>query len=154
MNKLLLLAFVFSTSLIKAQEAVPVKNNNTIIVKGTSYSKVKETLLDAGFFIDQQNADDGTLITRRKGFCECPNKEFYQLVYYIRVKDSVANIKGKFSQAVQIKLVETHRNTDGKDDFSEVIYWKSKSSAYNYLFGIMIGFAKSLHGESIEYKTQ
>lgn len=133
---------------------MPVKNNNTIIVKGVEFAKVKEVLLDAGFFLDQQSAEDGTIITKRKGFCECPNKEFYQLVYYIRVKDSIVTIKGKFSQAAQVKLFNDHPNTDDKDDFSDVFYWKSKNTSYNYLFGIMMGFAKSLNGSGIEYKTQ
>lgn len=136
--------------LLKAQE--PVKNNNAIIVKGVGFTKVKETLLDAGIFIDQQNAEDGTLITKRKGFCECPNKDFYQLIYYIRVKDSVATIRGKFSSEVSLSLLG-NRNINPKDDFSEVLYWKDKKSRYHYLFGIMTDFAKSLNGNTIEYKT-
>lgn len=151
MKKLLFLFFAFCSMLSKAQE--PVKNNNAIIVRGVVFSKVKETLLDAGIFIDQQSAEDGTLITKRKGYCECPNKDFFQLIYYIRVKDSVATIKAKFSSEVQIHLFDTHKNTDDKDDFSDVVYWKDKHSAAHYLFGIMTDFAKSLNGKSIEFKT-
>ncbi|OSZ77589.1 hypothetical protein CAP36_14540 [Chitinophagaceae bacterium IBVUCB2] len=143
--------FLFFSIIVKSQE--PVKNNNAIVVKGVIFSKVKETLLDAGFFIDQQNAEDGTIITKQKGFCECPNKDFYQLIYYIRVKDSVATIRGKFSSAVQLNLLNNHKNTDDKDDFSEVLYWKDKKSSYHYLFGIMTEFSKSLMGSSIEFKT-
>jgi len=137
--------FAFCPMLVVAQE--PKKNDNTIIVKGVSFAKVKETLLDAGFFLDQQNSDDGTIITKRKGYCECPNKDFYQLVYYIRVKDSVATIRSQFSSEFSLS-----GNRNPKEDFSEVVYWKDKKSGYGYLFGIMIAFAESLKGSSIEYK--
>jgi len=151
MNKILFSFILFIPVLIKAQE--PVKNNNTIIVKGVTFSQVKERLLDSGVFIDKQNAEDGTLITERKGYCECPNKDFFQLIYYIRIKDSVATIRAKYSSAVQLRLINNKQNTDAKDDFSEVLYWKDKKSSYHYLFGIMSDFAKSLNGISIEYKT-
>jgi hypothetical protein len=153
LNSVLLLLFML-INLSPAFSQEPVKNNNAIIVKGTSFNKIKETLLDAGVFIDQQNAEDGTLITKRKGYCECPNKDFYQLIYYIRIKDSVATIRAKFSQAVQIHLFgDNNKNTDDKDEFSDVIYWKAKNTSYNYLFGVMNNFAKSLNGTNIEYKT-
>jgi hypothetical protein len=154
MKKLLFILIGFFPAFLIAQEPSPVKNNNTIIVKGVGFGQVKETLLNAGIFIDQQNAEDGTIITKRKGYCECPNKDFYQLIYYIRVKDSVATIRGKFSQAVQIHLFgDSNPNTDDKDDFSDVVYWKTKNTSYHYLFGIMTQFAKSLHGISIDFKT-
>lgn len=119
-----------------------VKGNNAIIVKSVGFIQVKETLLDAGIFIDEQNAEDGTIITKKKGYCECPNKDFYQLIYYIRIKDSVATIRGKWDLDAPLN-----------NGFSEVVYWKAKTSAMHYLFGIMIEFAKSLNGTSIEFKT-
>src|SRR5437667_6093679 len=149
MKKLFFLSFALYPMLLKAQE--PVKDNKAIIVRGVVFSKVKETLLDAGIFIGQQNAEDSTIITNRKGYCECPNKDFYQLIYYIRVKDSVATIRGKFS--VEVQLFSSNKHTEDKDDFSDVVYWKAKHSAYHYLFGIMMNFAKSLKGNTIEYKT-
>jgi hypothetical protein len=109
--------------------------------------------LDSGIFIDQQDEEDGTIITKRKGYCECPNKEFYQLIYYIRVKDSLATIRGRFSQQVQLKIASTILPRDEREDFTEAIFWKSKMSAYNYIFNIMIDFANSLNPLSVEYKT-
>ena len=131
----------------------PVKGNNSIVVKGVNFKKIKETLLDSGIFIDQQSEEDGTIITKRKGYCECPNKDFYQLIYFIRVKDTVATIRGKFSQQVQLKLVDASPNTDDKDDFTEAVFWKSKLSSFNYIFRIMTEFARSLNPTSIEFKT-
>jgi len=151
MKSILFIFLLLSSINVQSQE--PVKNNNAIIVKGVVFSKVKEVILDAGIFIDDQNAEDGTIITKRKGYCECPNKEFYQLIYYIRIKDSVATIRGQFSSAVQLRLFTNRTNTDDKDDFSPVLYWKDKKSAYHYLFGIMRDFAKSLNGTLIEFKT-
>lgn len=143
MKKVFLLIFFFPF-LAFSQE--PQKNNNTIIVKGVSFNKVKETLLDAGIFIDQQNADDGTIITKRKGYCECPNKEFFQLIYYIRIKDSIASIKGRFN------IIVTQSDND-ENNFIEVKYWKAKNTGMHYVFGIMDKFAKSLNGTMLEYKT-
>ncbi len=144
-----LLLFILSFD-VWGQE--PIKGNNAIIVSGVSFQKVKETLLDAGIFIDQQNAEDGTLITKRKGYCECPNKEFYQLIYFIRVKDSVATIRGQFSAEASLSLFGEGKK-DPEDDFTEALYWKSKNSGYNYIFRVMQNFAKSLNGSSINYKT-
>ena len=148
MRSSLFLSLFFASCCVFGQE--PVKGNNAIIVKGVTFSKVKGTLLDAGIFIDQQNAEDGTIITKRKGYCECPNKDFYQLIYYIRVKDSVATIRGQFSTPVYLL---GGGGKSPEDDFSEVIYWRDKKSGYNYIFGIVIAFAKSLGGLSIDYKT-
>jgi hypothetical protein len=149
--KSIVIYFLYFIISVFCQE--PVKGNNVILVRGVSFKTIKEALLDSGIFIDQQNEEDGTIITKRKGYCECPNKDFYQLIYFIRVKDSVATIRGKFSQQVQIKLFNVSPNTDDKDDFMEAIFWKSKSSTYNYIFGIMTQFARSLNPSSIEFKT-
>jgi hypothetical protein len=144
---------VFFLIQISTYSQEPVKGNNAILVKGVSFKSVKESLLDSGIFIDQQDEEDGTIITKRKGYCECPNKEFYQLIYYIRVKDSLATIRGRFSQQVQLKIASTILPRDEREDFTEAIFWKSKMSAYNYIFNIMIDFANSLNPLSVEYKT-
>lgn len=150
--KLLLLALLcYAPTLCQGQD--PPRYTNAILVKGTSFQQVKSALLDSGFFIDQQNEQDGTIITKRKGFCNCPNKDFYQLVYYIRVKDSTATIRAKFSAAAQMHIFSNdHPHTDDKDDFEEVQYRKSKILIYHYLFGLMQEFAGSLKGQ-MNYAT-
>ncbi len=125
---------------------VPIKGNNAIVVSGVTFSQVKESLLGAGIFISEQSAEDGTIITKRKGYCECPNKEFYQLIYFIRIKDSVAIIRGRFN-------VILNPSDNDENNFLEVLYWKAKNSGYHYVFGVMDAFAQSLKGTKLEYKT-
>lgn len=145
MKQFLFIPFLLFLSFgIQAQE--PIKDNNAIIVKGVVFDKIKEVLLDGGIFIDEQNAVDGTIVTLRKGHCNCPNKDFYQLIYYIRVKDSIATIRGKWNAIVYPADNNVH-------NFMTLKYWKDKKSVPHYLFGIMTDFAKSLNGDSIEFKT-
>lgn len=144
MRKLFFSSLLFVSFHLIAQE--PVKGNNAIIVSGVTFTNVKNTLLDAGIFINEQSVEDGTIITKRKGYCECPNKDFYQLIYYIRIKDSVATIKGRFNVILK-------QSDNDENNFMEVTYWKAKNSVPHYLFGIMTDFAKSLKGSSIEFRT-
>jgi len=140
---LFFLTFLYPV-ILSSQE--PIKKNNAIVVKGVTFGKVKETLLDAGIFIDEQNSEDGTIVTKRKGYCNCPNKDFYQLIYYIRVKDTIATIRGKWNVIIR-------PNDNDVNNFMEVEYWKDKNSGPHYIFGIMTDFAKALKGNSVEFKT-
>jgi hypothetical protein len=116
----------------KSQE-IP-KFSNAIIANHVTFKQVKATLLDSAFFIDQQNEEDGTIITKPKGVCDCKNKDFNQLIVYVRVKDSSATFTGKFNLNYNYNQSRGGLLSNDKTDFRQLEYWKSAMSAPHNIF--------------------
>jgi hypothetical protein len=89
-----LLVCLFLAPLLSFAQDIP-KFSNTIFVKGVSWRQVMDTLLNQGYVIDEQNEKDGTITTRPMQYEKTDVRE---IVYYIRVSDSTAKIKGKYSR--------------------------------------------------------
>lgn len=142
MKILILIAF----ALPAAAQDIP-KFTNTIFAKGVAFSQVKDSLLNQGYFIDQQNEQDGTIITKPKGVCDCKNKDFHQVVYYIRVKDSTARIGGKFNINYNYDASKGGFFSNDKNEFHQLEYWKSGISVPHQIFLIMDSFAHSLSSQ-------
>jgi hypothetical protein len=123
-----LLTFLLLPTLCFAQN----KGDNTIFVKGITFEKVVNTLLDSGFTVDKIDKDFKTVKTQFK------EHEKYTFTYYfdIRVKDSIAIIKGKWNSGGYVFDIQ---NIKGKSD--QVIFSKMET------------YAKSLKGE-ISYSKQ
>ena len=147
-ERILIITLVFIPLNVICQE-IP-KFANTIIVEGTCFDSLKNSLLDNGYFIDQQNKDDGTVITKAKGI---DKYDMHTLIMYIRIKDSVAKITGKWNLNVNYNAQKGGLYSNDKTDFMPLEYWKDKHSNPHVIFVVMDNFAKSLHGK-ISYVKQ
>lgn len=94
MRRLLIIILFILPAIIFSQT----KKDNLIIVKGISFDTVVNTLLDNGYFIEQKDMKDGTIITKPKPVNYANSgKARYEattMILYIRVKDSIAKIIG------------------------------------------------------------
>lgn len=129
------------------------KFTNTIFVKGVSFKKAKATLLDSAYFIDQQNEEDGTIVTKPKGVCDCHNKDFNQLIISIRVKDSTARISGTFNINYNSNAQKGGLFSNDRTEFHQLEYWKSGISSYHKIFLIMDSIARAM-GRDVTYAKQ
>ena len=70
------------------------KNDNTIIVKGVSFSQVCNSLLDSGYVIESKDNDMQTVKTKERIY-----PKYWNATYsiYVRVKDSAAIMSVTFS---------------------------------------------------------
>jgi hypothetical protein len=131
--------FLFIPLFAISQE--PQKGDNTIVVNGVGFTQIKNALLDSGYFIAEQNADDGTIVTKARnadnGRIFGQRLDRYHIIIYVRVKDSVAT----FREDYDFKTGEGNRESD-RSDFKEVTYWKSKGSVPYHLFEQMDAIAK------------
>lgn len=150
MKKVLL--FLFFVPLLSFSQDIP-KFSNAIIAKGVSFKQIKSSLLDSAFFIDLQNEEDGTIITKPKGVCNCKNKDFNQLIIYVRVKDSIATFTGKWNVNYNYNQSRGGFLSNDKNDFQRLEYWKSSSSVPHHIFLILDHFARSLSSD-ISYSKQ
>lgn len=89
---LLIFAFISCSPKIQYDPLIP-KNANRIVVKGVSFDEVVAGLLDAGYSLDKVNKDYQTVKTEYRNMCE---KCVPQMYYEVRVKDSIAIIRGKW----------------------------------------------------------
>lgn len=140
MIRIILILFLFPFSCLG--QDIP-KFSNTIYVKNVSFASAKNALLDIGYFIDQQNEQDGTIITKEinadkdKMFGVELNR--YVMIIYVRIKDSIGKISAQMSF------------TDGnKREWSTVEYWKLRTSVPHSLFLIIDKYAHSI-GSEITY---
>lgn len=121
---------------IQAQE----KGDNAIVVKGVDFAQVKNVLLDNGYFIDQQNEQDGTIVTRETNADDArsfgQNLNRFNIILYVRVSNSTAVITG------QMRFTE-----EEKKEWHPVEFWKSKGSVPYHLFAKMDKIAQGLKGE-------
>ena len=131
MKKLLFCLF-FAPFFSFAQD-IP-KFSNTIIAKNICFQVIKDSLLDKGFFIDQQNEQDGTIITKPKGVCDCKNIDFHQLIIYVRVKDSIAKFTGAFNINYNFNAQRGGLISNDRTEFHKLEYWKSSISVPHALF--------------------
>ena len=110
------------------------KFSNTIIAKAISFKQVKDTLLNLGYFIDQQNEEDGTIITKPKGVCNCKNVDFNQLIIYVRVRDSVGKFTGAYNINYNYNAQRGGLLSNDKNEFHPLEYWKSGISTPHMIF--------------------
>lgn len=132
------------------------KGDNLIIVKGVSFMQVCNALLDSGYSIEKK---DDQLQTVKTEFKEYPSKFNGAYFMEVRVKDSVAYIKGKFSAPWSKSILAP--NVDRRDPFfnqEKVVYDCNKNgrpviNLMSYPFSFINSLAKSLNGE-IAYKKE
>lgn len=149
--KLIIFALLALPLLAPAQD-IP-KFSNAIIFKGAGFQQIKDTLLNRGFFIDQQSEQDGTIITKPKGVCDCKNTDFNQLIIYVRLKDGVSTMTGKWNLNYNYHADHGGLLSNDRHDFHVVEYWKSKSSVPHHVFMIMDEIARGLSSD-ISYIKQ
>jgi hypothetical protein len=135
---------------LKAQE--PPKGSNAIIAKGVSFKQIKDSLLDQGFFIDQQNEEDGTIITKPKGVCECKNVDYNQLIISIRVKDSVAKFSGTWNLNFNYHSTGGSLFSNDRTEFHRLEYAKSSLNVQHKIFLRMDAFVRKLTAD-VSYAT-
>lgn len=153
MKKLLiiLILIICSCRLLSQQ-----KGDNLILVKGVSFMQVCSALLDSGYSIEKK---DDQLQTVKTEFKEYPTKFNGAYFIEVRVKDSVAYIKGKFSAPWSKSILAP--NVYRRDPFfnqEKVIYDCNKNgrpviNLTSYPFSFINSFAKSLNGD-IVYKKE
>jgi len=145
--KLLFLALLLP--LTGRSQDIP-KFSNTILVKGVTFKQAKSALLDSAYFIDQQNEQDGTIVTKPKGF---EKNDVRTLIIYVRVKDSVARITGAWNNNFNYRAQSGGLGSVDKTQFHPVEYWKSSISVQHFAFLQLDRYARSLGGE-ITYAKQ
>jgi hypothetical protein len=150
MKKILLL-LILNPSFSFSQD-IP-KFSNTIIAKGVSFQTIKDSLLSIGYFIDQQNQEDGTIITKPKGVCDCKNVNFHQLIIYVRVKDSVAKFSGTFNINYNNNAQRGGLFSNDRTEFHPLEYWKSSISLPHSIFMKMDKIVRTLSSD-ISYAKQ
>jgi hypothetical protein len=69
----------------------------------------------------------------------------FHLIMYIGVKDSIATFKGEHNFTYSGD--PTNSLSTSQDNWYELEYWKSKSSAPNMIFKVMDKAARSTKGE-------
>ena len=142
MKFFLILISLFGSLSIFAQD-IP-KNANVIIVKGTTFDKVVNSLLDSSFVIDKMDKEYQTLKTEykklRKGFVP-------EIMLNVRIKDSTATITGKWRSDLNIFGLNSQKEQESAMIF-EIKNEKSKVPSES--FKAMNKFALSLKGQ-IQY---
>lgn len=123
------------------------KFSNAIIAKGVTFKQIKSALLDSAYFIDQQNEEDGTIITKPKGVCDCKNKDFNQLIIFVRIKDSSATFSGKFNFNYNYNQSKGGLFSNDKNEFQQLEYWKSGISVPHHIFLKLDGFVRGLSSQ-------
>jgi len=122
------------------------KQANQIIVESVSYNQVLSTLTDNGYYVDKKFDDLQTVYTVKRQVDEGAIKlfensaaKFTDVIFYIRVKDSVAYITGKFE-------IETTKEFG----LLPIVNRGMKGSAYRVAWDAMNNIAESLKGK-IDY---
>ena len=146
------LTCILIAPLISLGQDIP-KFSNTVIAKNISFQVIKDSLLDKGFFIDQQNEQDGTIITKPKGVCDCKNIDFHQLIIYVRVKDSVAKFTGAFNINYNFNAQRGGLISNDRTEFHKLEYWKSSISVPHVLFLKLDKIVRSM-SEVISYSKE
>lgn len=126
------------------------KFSNVIFAKGTSFRQAKDSLLANGYFIDQQNEQDGTIITKPKGV---EKNDVRTLIIEIYIKDSTARITGRWNNNYNYRAQTGGLASVDKTQFFPVEYWKSGISVPHKMFLLMDNFARTLSSR-ITYAKQ
>ena len=116
------------------------KHANQIIVEGVSYNQVLSALTDDGYFIDKKDNDLQTVFTVARVANQTTHttiKNIYStitnVVFYVRVKDSVAYISGRFNM-----------DMDGMREYEAI---QNMGGMYKAGWQAMDNFAESLKGK-------
>lgn len=133
--------FTISTFFLRAQE-IP-KKATAIVVKGVSFDQVLNGLVDQNYFIDKKDDALKTVVTIARHIDQSSTeifkdntKRLIKVIFYIRVRDSVANISGQFNDEI------FH-----DPNYDQISYRGAKGSAFMLSWDCMNDFAKSLKGE-------
>lgn len=140
---LLILSFFFVT-FCKSQS----KGDNTILVKGVTFDQVVNALLDSGYRIDKIQKDFKTVKTEYRDIC---SNCVPQMIFDIRVKDSIATIKGTWRSDGGILGQALTGNK--KNDYIYFDIQNIKGKIDKYIFNKMDSFARSFSG-IISYAKQ
>lgn len=132
----------FEDELWKGDTSLRIPDKAKVIyVKNSDFKKACVALLDAGFEIENKDADIGTIQTR----LTAPKSYFgteWEPVIDVRVKDSITVIKGKFMSSVWKEYQEGFYRQNKKGI--------PKKDAYTYAFIRALRVALSL-GKEISY---
>jgi len=118
-------------------------NTSTILVKDISFDQVASTLLDVGFSPAIVQKDLGYITTDWKPFCSDCAPEF---MLTIRIKDSIAYIKGQWRTNAGISLHGPHTALNSATAYIYPISNAGPKLA-KIAFNLMNIFAYSLKGE-------
>lgn len=140
LKMLLLLIPVVSFS----QTSIP-KKANTIEVKNVSFHSIAEKLLDAGYTFDHIDREFQTIKTEYKR-CTGKNK-WIAIRMVIRVKDSVATIRGDWYNALFLGT-KTRGVDQTVENLTEKIEYTRTDAKKSYLE--MLAFAESLHADLVQ----
>jgi len=134
------LLFTFFVPIAALGQDIP-KFSNTILARGVSFNQAKDSLLSQGYFIDQQNEQDGTIITKPKGV---EKNDVRTIIIEVYVKDSIARITGRWNNNYNYRAQSGGLFSVDKTQFTPVEYWRSGISVPHKMFLIMDSYAKSM----------
>ncbi len=119
--KLLLALMLFPA--VAFGQTIP-KKANVILVQSVTFKEVVDTLLDHGYFFQQVDTINHTIITQPRTF---KNGNYFMQIY---VKDSVVTITGKFNMNGEIKLFGVTYDAKEYEDIRNA----AKGSVYGNAF--------------------
>lgn len=146
MNKLLYC--LLFTPIFSFSQDIP-KLANTIIVKGVSFDKVVNTLLDSGYKADKIDKDFQTVKTEWRALCPTCAPE---ICINVRVKDSMATVTGQWRSSAGILLFAKRSQSQNEHALVFPVQ-NEKSKVPRKAFEVMDIYAKALNGE-ITYLKQ
>lgn len=145
--KLFALLIILWSSTNTFSQDIP-KNANVIVVKGVTFEKVVNSLLDSGFVIEKIDKEYQTLKTEYKKLCkDC----IPEIQFYVRVKDSVLTITGKWRS--DLNIFGGFDTNKSKDEALIFEIKNEKNKVPRESFKAMNKFAISLKGE-IQYLVE
>ena len=118
------------------------KKSTTIVVRNIGLLEASQKLVDMGYMIDKKDPELGTVYTTPYAYSGS-----YQMMIYVRVKDSTATITGKWNVNADIKL---GYSTYDMRTWNPIKYSSMSGNMDRKAFMIMDKYAKSF-GKSIEY---
>lgn len=128
------------------------KAANVIKVSGTSYDKVMNSLLDSNYQILKSDKEYGTILTSWKPVC---NDCIPQVQFYIRIKDSVATVTGKWRTIGDLSFESLMTGLDSKKAEENATVFdiaNNKAKAFRVTFAKMKTIAESFGGNAVFLK--
>jgi|GEM_PF-4042345 len=129
MKSYLIFLTFFACIALRAQD-IP-RKVNTIIVTGVSFQQVATVLADSNYFIDRKDPDVGSIVTLARPVDQSAvqimknnSRRLTRVVFYIRVKDSVATITGRYNvpELDYLKEYTAIANTGMKKSFDNIAW--------------------------------